>query len=608
LIENVNVGDLTIKPSLEKTVENIHPAIGVADDTAYVGVWIPCEVTGKKQGEVAYKDLLFLVTDKRELILANDEVFRKKGLNWRLAYKPIHFPNRWRLKDVQAYLDRATVDPGAVLNSLIEAWQKYMELPSEAEYLYHALWDLGTYFHHLFNCFPYHYIGGVKRSGKTKDLMLHYCLAFNAVFSNNMSTASIYRLIQNARATLLIDETEKLSYKGQMSERTLEFRSILLSGYKKGGKAYRVEKGQRERLEPQAFEVYGPKAVANIQGLEDVMADRCKTTILRRSRNCRIINLEVDENSKHWSELRNQLYVFFLTYWREIKEIYDEIASLSELSELNEQVNLKENTLSKKDFELLVGRELELWKPILTLAVFFQRKNVFISKFTNPLNSLSSQFPIEKGGTRGTSSPLCSLILNLAVEDAKQRLIENITETGESILLQILTQVVEEDNYYPVKTLKEIMANAFDEEQKWLTTRWIGNALRRLGFKEKRRVGTGYQYFLRKRDVADLANRMNLPEPEDKMGDSSVIQLSPPEASKTESGMEKTENQKLGEFRNFQHLKSVYWSDGFYDKHECCVCGYTKLTAWQAETFKGEKLWICEDCKWEWGKWQEVEG
>jgi hypothetical protein len=41
-----------------------------------------------------------------------------------------------------------------------------------------------------------------------------------------------------------------------------------------------------------------------------------------------------------------------------------------------------------------------------------------------------------------------------------------------------------------------------------------------------------------------------------------------------------------------------------FNEHECCVCGYKKKTSWQAEGFKGNKLWICEDCKWEWEKRQ----
>ena len=49
------------------------------------------------------------------------------------------------------------------------------------------------------------------------------------------------------------------------------------------------------------------------------------------------------------------------------------------------------------------------------------------------------------------------------------------------------------------------------------------------------------------------------------------------------------------------------WSDGFYDWHPCAVCGQTKLTSWQAETFKDEKVWLCDDCKEGWEKQQQGE-
>ena len=501
----IQVGKLTITPNLEKTIKDIHPAIGTVDDTAYVGVWLPCQITDDK-GSETYKDLLFLVTDKRELLLANDNIFREKGLDWQLEYKPIKFPNRWSLQDVQAYLNGRTMDPSKVFQKIVNVWKKYMELPDEKEYLYHAIWDIGTYFHHLFNCYPYIYFGGIKRAGKTKGLTLHHCLSFNAIFSNNMSTAAIYRLIQNARSTLLIDESEKLAYKGLMSERTREFRSILLSGYKRGAKTYRVEKTKKDEFHPKPFETYSPKALANIQGLEDVIEDRCKPSILKRSRNHKIINLEVEESSELFSELRSELCVLFLENWREIQHIYDKIGGLGELSEV---VNLKEIP----DYQLLVGRELELWKGIIALSIFFDKKGVS-SELNEVVNVKKIPHIKKREGSiskfTSSLSSLNTLILKLAIEDAKQRQTENTTETGEVILTQILLHVVKEDNYYPVKTLKDKMLEAFDEEQKWITTRWIGNALRRLGFKEKRRVGTGYQYKLNKADVEDLAARLGL--------------------------------------------------------------------------------------------------
>ncbi len=51
---------------------------------------------------------------------------------------------------------------------------------------------------------------------------------------------------------------------------------------------------------------------------------------------------------------------------------------------------------------------------------------------------------------------------------------------------------------------------------------------------------------------------------------------------------------------------SVYYSDQSYGWHPCTVCGQTKPTSWQAETFKHEKLWLCEDCKTKWEKLQEA--
>ena len=492
--DTIQLDDLSIRPSFERALKSVHPAIGVVDDRAYIGVWIPCQIESvDKQGnsKTVEKDLLFLITDKHEKILANDQVLLERG--WRLAYKPIQFENRWSLDDVKTFLteDSSVIDPLQVLEHVVNAWTTYLELPSPDQYSYEALWDIGTYFYHLFNCYPYDYKGGPKRTGKSKALTVSSCLSFNAIFSNNMSVSSIYRLIQNARCTLLIDETEKL----RNPERAQEFRSILLAGYKRGEKVYRVEKNSKEKLVPEGFEVYAPKRLANIGGLEDVLEDRCVVSFLRRSINRAVVDREINTSHPLWSELRSELHRLYLGYWREIQACY---CKLSELSEANELVNFLRTTtkdVSEEDFEYLTARELELWKPILALAIFFDSKgSLHPSKFTCSLSSLTS------------------CIIKLAVDHAKQKQTENITEIGELILIQTLLKTVSKDGYYKVKTVKDDMAASFDEEQNWLTTKWIGNALRRLGFKEKRRVGTGYEYKLNVDAVRDLAERMQIEE------------------------------------------------------------------------------------------------
>jgi|GEM_PF-5718886 len=57
--------------------------------------------------------------------------------------------------------------------------------------------------------------------------------------------------------------------------------------------------------------------------------------------------------------------------------------------------------------------------------------------------------------------------------------------------------------------------------------------------------------------------------------------------------------------KHLQGFRAVYWSDGNYGWHKCASCGYTKLTSWQAETFKGDMVWLCEDCKEAWEKSNE---
>jgi len=80
-----------------------------------------------------------------------------------------------------------------------------MELQDEKLYDFLTLWNIGTYFFPLFNSYPYVYVGGIKDSGKTKLLTLCSCIAFNSIFSGNMSQAVLYRLIQDARCCLFID-------------------------------------------------------------------------------------------------------------------------------------------------------------------------------------------------------------------------------------------------------------------------------------------------------------------------------------------------------------------------------------------------------------------
>ncbi len=487
--DSITIDDLTITP-LKQDYKLVHPALGTVNGTAFVGVWYVCKVSTEKKTTI--KDLLFLITSDRRKILANDAVLNDMG--WRLQYRPTRFKNRWSLDSVEAYLNGADVDPASVFDAVLKAWERYLEFTDNRDYVYLTLWDIGTYFHFLFSAYPYAYHGGTTATGKTKALTLSSLLAFNAILSNNMSTSSIFRLIQNARSTLLLDETEKLSTR-KMDTRVQEFRSILLSGYKRGGQAvYRVEKDKdTETQNTVPFEVYGPKRLANIEGLEDVVGNRCKVTIHRRSVDDAITKVDPDIESEEWATLRGQLCILFLQHWKEVKACYD--------------------TLNPNELEGLDGREFELWRSIIALAKFFDAYDS--AKSTSVTGSLHSQ------------GSLCSLMTELAKDTAEQSTVENLTEAGESILLQVLLSTVQGDDYVSVKNIRDKVVAQFDEQAPWITTRWVGNILKRLGFKDKRRVGTGYQYRLNIESVKDVATRMG-------------VKLLPEKKKETPKGPQKT--------------------------------------------------------------------
>ena len=366
---------LTIVANFHSTTRTVHPALDFVDGKVYIGVFIDSTLLSKKDDKeiVSIRPLHYWITSDREIIPTHPEYLLIKDL--RLSSDPIPIPNRWDIQEsVDKWLKGKDADgkskyPIRAFCSVLNSFLRYIELPEKSDYVYLTLWTIGTYFHPLFNAYPYIYLGGIKQSGKTKTLTLLSVLAFNAFLSANMSTSSIFRLVQNARGTLLIDENEKLSNK----DRAQDFRSLLLSGYKKGAYVYRTEKSTKDRFISMPFEIYSPKAIANISGLEDVLEDRCKVIIMKRARNRIIANREINILDEEWQRIRNDLYLLVMNYHSELSEL---IARFSELSEYDEIVDLlhEKTGIDKKAIMSISAREMELWKPIFILAMFFDQK------------------------------------------------------------------------------------------------------------------------------------------------------------------------------------------------------------------------------------------
>ncbi|RLG10702.1 hypothetical protein DRN69_08695, partial [Candidatus Pacearchaeota archaeon] len=426
-----------------------HPALELIDGVYYIGVYLDCEDTENK-GRI--KRVCCVVTDRKEIIPVEENWLKKKNY-FVTRYPSLNSKERWSKESIKEWLfSNKKYSRNEVFNQIRELLKFYIEFQDVDYYDLITLWIIGTYLHPIFNAYPYIYIGGTKRSGKSKTLKFCSLLSFNSIPSGNMTSATIYRLVDDSKCSLFIDETEKLYSKNKVQD----FRNLLLSGYKKGSNVYRVEKDRQDQLKVSPFKLYAPKMIANIRGIDDVLADRSITLILQTALGPQG-NREIDENDEVWKEIRDKIYPFALYFWEEIKQIYDSY---------------------EPSDDKLKTRDLELWKPILSLAKFM-------------------------------SDELHSKMYQLAVRKTLEKQIENLTETADHILLKVLLEIVDKDDYYKVKFIADEVRSQFDEDQKWINTRSIGRALKRLGvIIDKRRVGTGIEIRTSPEKIRDEALRL----------------------------------------------------------------------------------------------------
>ena len=239
-----------------------------------------------------------------------------------------------------------------LLDDLVKLLLRFVVLPqSAAETL--ALWTLHTYAFDLRDISTY--IGlesPEKRCGKTTLLTVLSELVHRPLVAANISPSAFFRVIEETRPTLLIDEADTL-LKGND-----ELRGILNAGYSRKS-AYVVRVGQPTapagaNIEPEGdsveavsvirlarFSCWCPKILAAIGRLPDTLSDRCIVIRMQRRTHreqCeRLRNLDA-------TDIRRQCLRFVLDHQDQIRDATPEIP------------------------DKLHDRAADVWEPLLALA------------------------------------------------------------------------------------------------------------------------------------------------------------------------------------------------------------------------------------------------
>jgi len=348
--------------------------------------------------------------------------------------------------------------------NIIDILKEYLDLREEY-YNIIALWIIGTYFHDKFPSFPYLYFNAMKGSGKTRTINLITCLSKEGSVQNSMTEAVLFR----TKGTLAIDEFEGISKKGSEN-----LRELLNSAYKKGVKVKRMRQQKTEEGTVQVveeFDVYRPIVLANIWGMENVLADRCISVILEKSSRKEIINLiEIFRDElivKETIKLLDLVSLVSMSFRGERYaewNMYVKSKTNNNTNNTNNTNNIN-NTNNTNPFEIislmgLNGRELELSLPLCLIAN--EISGDLLNKTTLTLKSIFSQKKED------------DLTENYDIS------LYDFVSQYEKIGWESMTQICKE--------FKEFL----DTNDEWINNKWLGRALKRLVLvEETKRLGKG---------------------------------------------------------------------------------------------------------------------
>jgi hypothetical protein len=201
-----------------------------------------------------------------------------------------------------------------------------------------ALWTMHTYVLDAGSVSPIlAFTAPEKRSGKTTALELHQALDHRALPTSNITSASLFRIVEAHAPTLLIDEAETFIRGND------ELRGIVNSGHRRT--TAQIVRCVGENHEPRTFSTWCPKAIALNGGLPGTIEDRSIVIKMRRkTRDERVARFRFEAVHKATADLRRKL----------VRWAQDNLTALAQ----------SEPAMP----ESLNDRAADCWRPLVALA------------------------------------------------------------------------------------------------------------------------------------------------------------------------------------------------------------------------------------------------
>lgn len=416
---------------------------------------------------------------RREILPFDNEYFKDKyKINVLETWNDV----RWEISDLKKWLIGTTfTDPKLVFEIHSKTVKKYLEYAGEAEYVKFSLWNIGTYFFELFDVYPYNDFTGTKRAGKSKSLEFQKLVCYNSVMSPDITSSAIFRIIEGLGATILLDETEQ--FRNQKNDKAQNVRTLLVQGFLKNQYAIRSQTKDNGNFTPTEFNIYSPKSLAHINSLDDVLEDRCIQNVNRRALDPKIKNSWPTENDLAFQKIRNLCYRLYLDFGDEIFKLKSEVESLLAIS----------------------GRELQLWTPVMTLALFFEKHG--ISGLINLVKEIVKQSSHDRQMYDEEESR------DLRVLQYLDELAVSFAQNKEMIKKNPLGWIPHSVLYKEL----DLRQDQYDINTNYFTKKTLSETLVRLGLKKQRKE-SGYSWLVTRSIIEEIKQRMDFGQLEKQKG------------------------------------------------------------------------------------------
>jgi putative DNA primase/helicase len=169
------------------------------------------------------------------------------------------------------------IDGAPLLDEMVRSIRRYVVLGQvEADAV--ALWVLATHAFGRFFIFPRLLLTSPeKRCGKSTLLDAIERIVPRPLGCSNISASALFRTVEAARPTLLLDEADSFARDNE------DLRGVLNAGHKANGVVIRVTENGKD-YEPRQFSVFCPIALAAIGHLPGTVEDRSVIVRLKRRR------------------------------------------------------------------------------------------------------------------------------------------------------------------------------------------------------------------------------------------------------------------------------------------------------------------------------------